>query len=384
MADPAEGYSLIGKLSIGVKKGVRQFLAKLSNVRHADCALLSMSSMSAITVSPPEVRSRVSASKVVVSLVALALAAVLLYFSLRGIQWRDVWTLISGAKPGYLALAVSLATLALFLRAMRWRILLCSGSTVEVSTAFWATSAGYFGNNFLPARAGELARTLMISSRSGLSNAFVLTTAMMERMTDAIALVMISAVVLWTLPAQPEWLAKAVRPFGLLSACGALAIAVLPRLERFGKALLNRLPLPLAVRAKLTVLLEHVLEGIRVFHDGRRLAGFLVLTIAIWCIDAAGTMVGARALGLTIPAPVAFLLIAGLGLGSALPSTPGYVGIYQFVAVSVLTPFGFSRTNAIAYILLAQALSYALIAFWGSLGFWHYRRMTAIPKAATP
>ena len=32
------------------------------------------------------------------------------------------------------------------------------------------------------------------------------------------------------------------------------------------------------------------------------------------------------------------------------------LGIYQFVAVSVLTPFGFSRTDAIAYILVAQAL----------------------------
>ena len=62
------------------------------------------------------------------------------------------------------------------------------------------------------------------------------------------------------------------------------------------------------------------------------------------------------ALGFQIPLPVAFLLIAGLGLGSALPSTPGYVGIYQFVAVTVLTPFGFSRTDAIAYILVAQAL----------------------------
>ncbi|MBV8866502.1 MAG: hypothetical protein JO210_14000, partial [Acidobacteriaceae bacterium] len=42
--------------------------------------------------------------------------------------------------------------------------------------------------------------------------------------------------------------------------------------------------------------------------------------------------------------------------------------IYQFVAVSVLTPFGFSKTDAIAYILLAQAVQYALITFWGALG----------------
>jgi hypothetical protein len=68
-------------------------------------------------------------------------------------------------------------------------------------------------------------------------------------------------------------------------------------------------------------------------------------------------------------------LITGLGLGSALPSTPGYVGIYQFVAVSVLVPFGFSRTDAIAYILLAQALQYVIITALGLIGFWQYRRM---------
>ena len=117
------------------------------------------------------------------------------------------------------------------------------------------------------------------------------------------------------------------------------------------------------------------MRGIRAFHDGKRLAGFFALTIVIWCMDAAGTVIGGSALGLAIPLPVAFLLIAGLGLGSALPSTPGYVGIWQFVAVSVLTPFGFSRTDAVAYILVAQALQYAVIGVYGALGFLNYRRM---------
>jgi uncharacterized membrane protein YbhN (UPF0104 family) len=80
---------------------------------------------------------------------------------------------------------------------------------------------------------------------------------------------------------------------------------------------------------------------------------------------------------------VAFLLIASLGLGSALPSTPGYIGIYQFVAVVVLTPFGFSRTDAIAYILVAQALIYVVIGFWGSLGLWRFRRSRPAGAVAT-
>ena len=103
--------------------------------------------------------------------------------------------------------------------------------------------------------------------------------------------------------------------------------------------------------------MEHGLRGMRAFHDARRLSGFLGAhrrSSGAWTRSA--TVIGAAALGFAIPVPVAFLLIAGIGLGSALPSTPGYVGIYQFVAVTVLTPFGFSRTDAIAYILVAQAL----------------------------
>jgi uncharacterized membrane protein YbhN (UPF0104 family) len=79
-------------------------------------------------------------------------------------------------------------------------------------------------------------------------------------------------------------------------------------------------------------------------------------------------------LGLTFSLPVAFLLLAALGLGSALPSTPGYVGIYQFVAVSVLTPFGHSRNDAIAYILLFQAVSYAVIGLLGVVALSRLRR----------
>jgi uncharacterized protein (TIRG00374 family) len=305
--------------------------------------------------------------------VAALLAAVLLYYSLRGIEWRQVARTVAHAKPGRLALVAGIGTVTLFLRAYRWRILLNAEGTVSVPTAFWATAAGYFGNNFLPARAGELVRTLMISSRSELDTTYVLATALSERVADAIALVVISALVLLTLPAQPGWLAGAAKPFGILGLLGAVAIGILPMLGSVGRTAIERAPLPHALRPKLITAMEHGLRGLRAFHDARRLSGFLGLTVLIWNLDALGTVIGGAALGFRIPIAVAFLLIAGLGLGSALPSTPGYVGIYQFVAVTVLTPFGFSRTDAIAYILVAQALMYVVIGFWGSLGLWRYR-----------
>ncbi|MBV9158582.1 MAG: flippase-like domain-containing protein [Acidobacteriaceae bacterium] len=299
--------------------------------------------------------------------VAVLIAAPLLYFSLRGIQWAQVRNVLSRAGLALVGLWIVLGTFSLFLRALRWRVLLRAQAPIGVATAFWATVAGYFGNNFLPARAGELVRSVMIRAHSGLSTTFVLTTALSERLCDAITLVMISSVILLVMPTRPGWFDRAARPFAILGLCGALGIIIAPRLEGVWRSVLGRVPLPKTIHDKFLGILEQILIGLRTFHETRRLLVFVVFTLVIWFSDAIGTVIGMHALGLTISLPVAFLLITGLGLGSALPSTPGYVGIYQFVAVSVLTPFGLSRADAIAYTLLAQALQYGGIGILGLL-----------------
>ena len=97
-------------------------------------------------------------------------------------------------------------------------------------------------------------------------------------------------------------------------------------------------------------------------------------------IDAVGIMVGSHAFGIHMTFPVALLLLAGMGLGSALPATPGYVGIYQFVAVTILPPFGIDRNAALALIIVGQATGYVVVLVLGSLGLY---RIRANRKAAS-
>ena len=316
--------------------------------------------------------------------IAIVLAAVLLYYSLRGIDWQQVWSTLESTQLGYVACMVIISTGSVFLRAMRWRVLLQAGGEVRPATAFWATCAGYFGNNFLPARAGELVRTMMIDAEAGLGRTFVLTTALSERMIDAVTLVFISSVVLLTLPTRPGWYASAARPFAIIGMCGVLGIAILPRLERLWHYLLDRAPVPERFRGKLKHILEQILFGMRAFHDWRRLAAFLGMTAVIWFMDAVGTIIGARSLGLHLNLSMAYLFITGLGLGSALPSTPGYVGIYQFVAVTVLTPFGFPKSGVIAYTLLLQAMQYLSTGIWGMFALLRFRKLKGKSTAPAP
>ncbi|MBZ5723474.1 MAG: flippase-like domain-containing protein [Acidobacteriia bacterium] len=308
-----------------------------------------------------------------------ALAGILLYFSLRGVEWRRVWQIIAGARWGFLAAGCAITCCSFFTRSLRWRILLNAEESLGVATVFRATMAGYLGNAFLPARAGELVRTVVISSGSSLTKTYVLTTALCERLMDAITLVLWSSLILLGVSPKPRWMEDVSRTTAVVAAAGALAIALLPHTGGLIQHLLQRFPLPAALRARLLALVDQVLLGVRAFHHVRRFLSFAALTGAIWILDAFAIMVGAYGLGLHISFTVAMLLLTGMGLGSALPSTPGYVGIYQFVAVTVLVPFGIGRDAALAYILTAQALSYVVILILGVPGLYTLRRTAGLP-----
>ena len=308
------------------------------------------------------------------------LAAVLLYFSVRHVDWGRVWHTIAGARWGYLAAATAITLFSYFLRALRWRILLNAETWFSVATVFWANMAGYLGNNFLPARAGELIRTYLISGRSSLSKTYVLTTALGERLMDVIALVLWSSLVLLGVNPKPRWMQDLSGTMALVAGAGAVAVMILPHTGSLAENLLGRIPLPERWRTHLVGLTGQVLSGLRAFHDWGRFTGFTLMTVVIWVADAFGVIAGARALGLTISFRVALLLLTGLGLGSALPSTPGYVGIYQFVAVTVLTPFGVGRDEALAYILVAQASASVVLLASGLPGL--YRLQASKPDAA--
>jgi len=298
-------------------------------------------------------------------ILAVPLAAVLLYYSLRGVDWSGVWRTIAGARWGLVVAASAFTCCSFFLRAVRWRILLNAEARLSVGQVFCANMSGYLGNAFLPARAGELVRTLIVSGRSRLSKTYVLTTALSERLMDVVALVLWSSIILLGVDPKPHWMADVSRTTAAVATLGAISIAVLPHTGNLCRGLLERVPLPHKLREVLLHLVDQVLLGMRAFHHVGRFLGFAALTVTIWLSDAAATMICGHGLGLDLSFPVAMLLITAMGLGSALPSTPGYVGIYQFVAVTVLVPFGFRKDAALAFILVAQAMGYVTVLLLG-------------------
>lgn len=304
--------------------------------------------------------------------VSIVLAAVLLFLSLRGVEWRRAWSIVSGCRISYLLAGASFGVIAYLIRALRWRLLLTPGEKLGFRTVLWASSAGYLGNSFLPARAGELVRTAMIASRSQLSRAYVLTTAVSERVLDVVILVLMASCLALSLEHRPAWLTGISVAAAATAFSGASFLSFLPQIDGAVRRVILKLPLSHHLRERLGRMTEGGAAAMHVFRRPALVIQFGLFTVLIWLLDASGAVVLARALGMHLSLTVALILLTGLAVGSALPSTPGAIGILQFVAVTVLVPFNFTHTDAIAFILVAQAAGYVTIAALGVIGIWRY------------
>lgn len=260
---------------------------------------------------------------------------------------------------------------AYFLRALRWRVLLNVHKDLSSLDIFWANMAGYLGNTILPARMGEIVRAVYISRRDDLPVAFALATGITERLVDLATLIVIgtaSALLSGTISGSMQ---EAFRGFVIIAVVGVGVVVFLPYFQnQAAHTLYSMTFLPIPIRDRLVELLRQFSEGMKAILHFRRGLPFAFYTALIWLMDGAGMVVLAASLGAALTLPQSLLLIASLGISSALPSTPGYVGVYQFVAVTVLAPFGITRESALALILLVQFLNLIVVSVWGGVGLW--------------
>jgi uncharacterized protein (TIRG00374 family) len=281
---------------------------------------------------------------------------------------------VQNGHPEYLALSFTILSVSMFARALRWGVLVGAEKPVGARTMFWATAIGYMGNQFLPARAGEVIRSVMLGRAVDIHAGYILATALTERILDVVVLVLVSLVVVPFLPGMPAWFGQAMLIMGV---AGVAALAILFTASRFSpvyRRLLEWLPLPGKLRQTIQKLIDQLIAGTRAFTDPGRVARFLALTAVIWLIDSINAVMIGRMLELTIGLPQAFIFLVALGLASALPSTPGYVGIYQIVAVSLLPIFGINSSQAMTYILAFQANGVITIGLWGLVGLWRIKK----------
>jgi uncharacterized protein (TIRG00374 family) len=299
----------------------------------------------------------------------LALAAAFLVLAFRDIDWDQLAQVARGANPAVLLAALLIGSINLGIRALRWHVLLAPGHPGPFPGTFWVVTVGYLGNNVLPMRAGDLGRSYLMGRRSGMGGSFALATTAAERVFDAIFLVVLGGLALQGHPALPPWLSRGMVLLAVAAIGALFGLLLLPAVWGRVAAWAETQPRMAGLVSRLRQRwLDRFIEGLSSIRHLGRLAVFLILTCCIWSVDALTTVLVGAALGVQIPLLAAFVILAALGVSSAVPLTPGQVGVYQWVASSVAVSYGIAREPALLLAVALQVLNYLLIVVWGVLG----------------
>ncbi len=266
------------------------------------------------------------------------LAIVLLYFSLKDISWSEVWNTIRGANWGLFIIGIGLTMINLVIRGVRWGVLISGEMKIPPLTMLWAASVGYLGNLTLPARAGEVIRSAALSRRTGLSLGYIFATALTERVLDVLILVIIAIFSAPSLTNLPDWMKQSLPIMGILGGMAVVILVAAPRFEHFFIGIIQRMPVPKKWKQVLENFTCRFLLGGKAFLHPARAGGFLSFSAIIWLLDGLIAIIVGRSLDLTFTLAQVMLFLVGLGLSSAIPSTPGYLGCFKKPSVVLYAP----------------------------------------------
>ena len=90
-------------------------------------------------------------------------------------------------------------------------------------------------------------------------------------------------------------------------------------------------------------------------------------SVAIWMIIVLSVWTGFRAASLELPMTAALCVIAFIGLGVSLPSSPGFIGVIQAATVLALSFFGVGKADALGFSLMLHASQFVPVTVWGLL-----------------
>jgi len=114
-------------------------------------------------------------------------------------------------------------------------------------------------------------------------------------------------------------------------------------------------------------------EGLQSLRSPRRLVEIVLLSLASWLVEGLAYYVIARSMGMDASVLIFLLAMGVINIFSAIPSSPGYIGPFEFAGKLVLTQFGISAEVAVAYLLLVHALLLLPVIVLGGVLAWSRR-----------
>jgi hypothetical protein len=285
-------------------------------------------------------------------LLGLAVSAGLLVYFFWDVDLGVIAAHLRETLWTFLALSIALNFVSMWARAWRWAYLFPPGP--RPSHLFRSLLVGYMGNNLLPLRAGEVVR-VYVASRHGPRFWTTFATVVVERVLDGLALGLIVAGLLLVVPvtAEMRW---SIAIFLAVDLAAFLVLAMIAAAPGVCRVLIETIFHRVGwLERRLMALLGTMTEGLRGLRTPRHAIPLALSSVAIWFFLALSVWTAMRAAHLDLPLVASWVVLAFLGLGVSLPSSPGFVGVVQAATVLALALYAVPRAEALSFSLLLHA-----------------------------
>ena len=301
-----------------------------------------------------------------------AISLLCLWLAFREVPVGELLRLGATADPVLLFLAVVFILLSVITRSWRWLVLL--DRTEGLGNAFWAEGIGFLFTNIFPLRLGEPARILVMSERCQLPVMRVAASAIGGRLLDAGTNVFILLLVLpWM--QVPPLIRSAGLSFGMLFLVGLGMLLLMVQFSLYGERIIQAVcsRLPVFSAEKMTARWRELVRGFLPLTRWRIAARAVGWSFVTWGCSLAvfwSVLCAFQSDARLIEA--AFMMVA-LSFAIAVPSSPGFIGIFQFVGQQALViPFGvkYDAATALAITLTVHLVYYIPTTTVGVVGLW--------------
>ena len=274
-----------------------------------------------------------------------------LYFSFKDFNFNSFIEIIKETKIFYVFLASFLLIFSIWLRAIRWQYILLKEKKIQYKTLFEVEMIGYFGNNVLPLRLGELYRSIVLSKITNIPRSTVIGSVVSERFFDTIGLMFFSTFLLFY-PIENQ-----IKNYIYLSLIFIFTVSIIFMIVY--KIFYQNIKIEL---------LKNFLNGIYGL-DRKKILKSIMITIFMWSIFWVNTFLIQYSLDIKMSFLETLLVFVISTLSIAIPSAPGTIGTFHLAVIYTMQSLlGYNGDVANAYAILLHAFGFFTFTFVG-LGY---------------
>lgn len=305
---------------------------------------------------------------------------ILLVVILRLSKPHELFAILLSARVAPLLLAVALNVVPVYLKVVRWQVVL-GGRAIEYPTkpAFLAYASSLYLGMMTPGRVGDVIRVQYLRHDTGARYAEGLASIVLDRLADLYVLALFVAIAVahysGVLPREVEILSWTMVAGTVV---GPLVFFVPGLAEKLLSAIYRKL-----ARVQETDGLAHFLEALRAGARAR-LVPVLLLTVAAFGVNFVQGWLAARALGLELGLFEVSCLSAVQSLMGLLPISVSGIGVREAFFAVVFPSLGYTATQGASFGLLVFFVVYLALVGLGAVAWQMKPPPTGLPPPGTP